>query len=37
VEKIHPLGNISPVEQKLVEAAIPELKKNIEKGLQFVA
>jgi len=37
VEKIHPLGNISPIEQKLVEAAIPELKKNIEKGLKFVA
>jgi len=37
VEKIHPLGSITPAEQKLVEAAIPELKKNIEKGLNFVA
>ena len=37
MEKIHPLGSISSAEQKLIDAAIPELKKNIEKGLKFVA
>jgi malate dehydrogenase len=36
VEKIHDLGAISPEEQELVKAALPELKKNIEKGKQFV-
>jgi len=37
VGKIYPLGSISPYEEQLVEAALPELKKNIEKGQQFVA
>jgi len=37
VEKIHPIGPISPEEQKLLDAALPELKKNIEKGKAFVA
>ncbi|KAF8627317.1 hypothetical protein AX15_004437 [Amanita polypyramis BW_CC] len=37
VEKIYPLGPLSPEEQKLLEACLPELKKNIEKGKQFVA
>jgi len=37
VEKIHPLGSLSPEEQKLVDACLPELKKNIEKGKSFVA
>ncbi|TFK35858.1 malate dehydrogenase [Crucibulum laeve] len=37
VEKIHPVGNISAEEEKLLEACLPELKKNIEKGKAFVA
>jgi len=37
ITQIHPLGPISPAEQKLIEAALPELKKNIDKGLKFVA
>ncbi|OZJ02358.1 Malate dehydrogenase, mitochondrial [Bifiguratus adelaidae] len=37
VEKIHPLGKLSAYEEKLVEAALPELKKNIAKGKSFVA
>ena len=35
VAKIHPIGDISPEEQKLLEACLPELKKNIEKGKAF--
>ncbi|KAL1918719.1 uncharacterized protein VTP21DRAFT_2741 [Calcarisporiella thermophila] len=35
VEKIHPLGEISAYEQELINAAIPELKKNIAKGVEF--
>jgi malate dehydrogenase len=37
VAKIHDLGNLSPQEQELVKAALPELKKNIEKGVKFAA
>ncbi|RGB42116.1 NAD-malate dehydrogenase [Rhizophagus diaphanus] len=37
VEKIHPLGNLSEYEKNLLEAAIPELKANISKGISFVA
>ncbi|OCB88349.1 NAD-malate dehydrogenase [Sanghuangporus baumii] len=37
VEKIYPVGPISPEEQKLLDAALPELKKNIEKGRAFAA
>jgi len=37
VKKIHGLGNLSAEEEKLIEACLPELKKNIEKGKQFVA
>ncbi|EKM82165.1 hypothetical protein AGABI1DRAFT_119105 [Agaricus bisporus var. burnettii JB137-S8] len=37
VEKIHPIGDISPEEEKLLAACLPELKKNIEKGKAFVA
>jgi malate dehydrogenase len=37
VEKIHPIGPISAEEQKLLDACLPELKKNIEKGKAFVA
>ena len=32
VEKIHEVGKISDSEQKMLEACLPELKKNIEKG-----
>ncbi|KAJ4466669.1 NAD-malate dehydrogenase [Lentinula edodes] len=37
VEKIHPIGPLSAEEEKLLEACLPELKKNIEKGKAFVA
>ncbi|PWN92041.1 malate dehydrogenase [Acaromyces ingoldii] len=37
VKEIHPVGNVSAEEEKLLEAAIPELKKNIEKGVAWVA
>ena len=37
VAKIHPLGPLSPYEQKLYQAVVPELKKNIAKGVEFVA
>ncbi|EJD04961.1 NAD-malate dehydrogenase [Fomitiporia mediterranea MF3/22] len=36
VEKINPLGKISSYEQTLLEAAVPELKTNIEKGISFI-
>ncbi|KAI0637593.1 malate dehydrogenase [Trametes polyzona] len=36
VEKIHPLGELSAQEKKLLEACLPDLKKNIEKGKKFV-
>ncbi|KAL5520379.1 hypothetical protein ACEPAG_9603 [Sanghuangporus baumii] len=36
VEKILPIGKISNYEQTLLEAALPELKTNIEKGVSFV-
>jgi malate dehydrogenase len=36
VEKIHPIGDLSAEEQKLLDACLPELKKNIEKGKAFV-
>lgn len=35
VEKIHPIGPLSAEEQKLLDACLPELKKNIEKGKAF--
>jgi malate dehydrogenase len=37
VENIYPIGEISAEEKKLLEACLPELKKNIEKGKNFVA
>jgi malate dehydrogenase len=37
VEKIFPIGPLSVEEQKLLDACLPELKKNIEKGKAFVA
>jgi len=36
VAKIHPIGKMSAYEQKLYDAAIPELKSNIQKGVDFV-
>ncbi|ODM95707.1 Malate dehydrogenase, mitochondrial [Orchesella cincta] len=36
VEKNLGLGKLSPYEQELVQASIPELKKSIEKGEKFV-
>jgi malate dehydrogenase len=37
VEKIHPIGEIDAAESKLLDACIGDLKKNIEKGVAFVA
>jgi len=37
VEKIHPVGKINAEEQKLLDACLTDLKKNIEKGVSFVA
>ncbi|RFU28447.1 hypothetical protein B7463_g7889, partial [Scytalidium lignicola] len=37
VEKIHDVGKISSEEQVLLDAALVDLKKNIEKGVAFVA
>lgn len=37
VEKIHPVGKVDATEQKLLDAALADLKKNIEKGVAFVA
>ena len=35
VQKIHPIGKITDEEQKLLDACLPELKKNISAGVQF--
>lgn len=35
VEKIHGLGDITAYEQEIVSAAVPELIKSVEKGIQF--
>jgi malate dehydrogenase len=37
VSKILPVGKLDAVEEKLLEACIGDLKKNIEKGVAFVA
>jgi malate dehydrogenase len=37
VDKIHPIGSVNAYEQKLIDAAVPELQKNIQKGRDFVA
>ncbi|KAK6198953.1 hypothetical protein LQW54_010227 [Pestalotiopsis sp. IQ-011] len=37
VEKILPIGKVDANEEKLVEACLADLKKNIEKGVSFVA
>lgn len=36
VEQILGLGKLSGFEQKLVEAAVPELQASIKKGVEFV-
>jgi malate dehydrogenase len=36
VEKIHPVGKISEYEQKLLDACVADLAKNIKKGVDFV-
>lgn len=36
VEKIHPIGEVTEYEQKLLDACIKDLKGNIEKGVKFV-
>jgi malate dehydrogenase len=36
VEKIHPVGKITAYEQKLLDAALPDLAKNIKKGVEWV-
>jgi malate dehydrogenase len=36
VAKVHPLGPLSAFEQGLYDAAVPELKANIKKGVEFV-
>lgn len=36
VQTIHPVGKVSEYEQKLLDACLVDLKKNIEKGVQFV-
>lgn len=36
VEKILGTGQLSKYEEEMVQAAIPELKKNIEKGVKFI-
>ncbi|KAK3484882.1 malate dehydrogenase mitochondrial precursor [Neurospora crassa] len=37
VEKIYPVGPVDEVEQKLLDACLVDLKKNIQKGKDFVA
>jgi malate dehydrogenase len=35
VEKIHPIGNVTPFEANLLEACVTELAANIKKGVEF--
>jgi malate dehydrogenase len=35
VEKIHPVGQLSAEEEELLKACLPDLKKNIAKGVEF--
>ncbi|VVT47259.1 uncharacterized protein SAPINGB_P001622 [Magnusiomyces paraingens] len=37
VKEVHGLGKLSPYEEKLIEVAKVDLKKNIQKGVDFVA
>ncbi|PYH89566.1 malate dehydrogenase, NAD-dependent [Aspergillus ellipticus CBS 707.79] len=36
VEKIHEVGKVNAYEEKLIETALADLKKNIQKGVDFV-
>ncbi|PHH79601.1 hypothetical protein CDD80_4363 [Ophiocordyceps camponoti-rufipedis] len=36
VEKIHPVGKVDSVEEKLIQACLKDLKGNIAKGINFV-
>ena len=36
VQAIHPVGKVSEHEQKLLDACLADLKKNIQKGVDFV-
>lgn len=36
VSKIHPIPSLNAFEKKLFDAAVPELKANIQKGVDFV-
>jgi malate dehydrogenase len=36
VQKLHPIGDLSAYEKTLLEAAVPELKANIENGVNFI-
>ncbi|GAA5883971.1 hypothetical protein JCM6882_002088 [Rhodosporidiobolus microsporus] len=36
VAKIHPVGNLHPTEEKLLEECLPPLKANIEAGVNFI-
>lgn len=36
VETIHPVGQVNEYEQKLLDACLVDLKKNIQKGVDFV-
>jgi len=35
-ETIHPCGNVTEYETKLIQAAVPDLIKSVEKGIKFV-
>ena len=35
VQEIHPVGEVTPFEQKLLDKCLEDLKKNIEKGMFF--
>lgn len=37
VKEIHPVGQVNAYEEKLLEACLADLKKNIKKGVDFVA
>jgi len=37
VQEIHDVGKLTDHEQKLLDACLEDLKKNIEKGVKFVA
>jgi len=35
VEKIHPVGKVTPYEQELIDACVVDLAKNITKGVEW--